>query len=156
MRYRLTLWWVKVTVVWAASRILSTSLLLFFASRQAPNPWSGAHPDYLAFAQFWDSTWYHIVAVSGYPSVLPMTSDGHVAENAWAFLPAYPMLVRCVMVVTSLPWEPVSVAVSFAFSLLSALMIYRLFLLRLPPATALFAVFVTLWFIVPRVMIARQ
>lgn len=147
MRYRLTLWWVKVTVVWAASRILSTSLLLFFASRQAPNPWSGAHPDYLAFAQFWDSTWYHIVAVSGYPSVLPMTSDGHVAENAWAFLPAYPMLVRCVMVVTSLPWEPVSVAVSFAFSLLSALMIYRLFLLRLPPATALFAV--VLWCVAP-------
>ena len=147
VRYRLTLWWVKVTVVWAASRILSTSLLLFFASRQAPNPWSGAHPDYLAFAQFWDSTWYHIVAVSGYPSVLPMTSDGHVAENAWAFLPAYPMLVRCVMVVTSLPWEPVSVAVSFAFSLLSALMIYRLFLLRLPPATALFAVI--LWCVAP-------
>ncbi|CAN5491618.1 hypothetical protein BH10ACT4_BH10ACT4_05160 [soil metagenome] len=147
MRYRLTPWWVKVAVVWAASRLVSTSLLLFFASRQAPNPWSGAHPDYLVFAQFWDSTWYHIVAVSGYPAVLPLTADGHVAENAWAFLPAYPMLVRFVMVVTSLPWEPVSVVLSFVFSLLSALMIYRLFLLRLPAETALFAV--VLWCVAP-------
>lgn len=147
VRYRLTPWWVEVTVVWAASRLVSTTLLLFFASRQAPNPWTGAHPNYLAFAQFWDSTWYHIVAVNGYPSVLPMTADGHVAENAWAFLPAYPMLVRFFMVVMTLPWEPVSVAVSLAFSLLSALMIYRLFLLRLPTATALFAV--VLWCVAP-------
>lgn len=147
VRYRLTPWWVKVVAIWAASRLVTTSLLLFFASRQAPNPWSGAHPSYLAFAQFWDSTWYHIVAVSGYPATLPLTTNGHVAENTWAFLPAYPMLVRFFMVVTTLPWEPVSVAVSFVFSLLSALMIYRLFLLRLPAATSLFAV--VLWCVAP-------
>ncbi|WP_255461088.1 hypothetical protein [Glaciihabitans sp. INWT7] len=147
VRYRLTPWWVKVVVVWAASRLVSTSLLLYFAARQAPNPWSGANPGYLQFAQFWDSTWYHIVAVGGYPATLPLTASGHVAENAWAFLPAYPMLVRFVMAVTTLPWEPVSVAVSFVFSLLTALMIYRLFLLRLPAATALFAV--VLWCVAP-------
>jgi hypothetical protein len=147
VRYRLTPWWVKVLVVWAGSRVISTSLLLFFAGRQEANLWSGAHPSYLAFAQYWDSTWYHIVAVSGYPASLPMTTDGRVAENAWAFLPAYPMLVRFVMVVTTLPWEPVSVTVSFAFSLFSALMIYRLFLLRLPAPTALFAV--VLWCVAP-------
>lgn len=147
VRYRLTPWWVKVAVIWAASRLISTSLLLFFASRQAPNPWSGAHPSYLTFAQFWDSTWYHLVAVSGYPSVLPMTTSGHVAENAWAFLPGYPMLVRLVMLVTTLPWEPVSVAVSFVFSLLASLTIYRLFVLRMPSATALFAV--VLWCVAP-------
>ncbi len=147
VRYRLTPWWLKVLVVWAASRVISTSLLLYFANRQAANPWSGPRPSYLAFAQFWDSTWYHIVAVSGYPATLPMTADGRVAENAWAFLPAYPMLVRFFMAVTTLPWEPVSVTVSVAFSLLSALMIYRLFLLRLPPSTALFAV--VLWCVAP-------
>ncbi len=139
-RYRLTPWWVRVAIVWAASRVVSTSFLLFFASRQAANPWTGAHPSLLAFTQLWDSTWYHIVAVSGYPSVLPLTADGHVAESAWAFLPAYPMLVRFLMVVTSLPWEPVSVAASVVFSLLSALMVYRLLRLRLPADTTLFAV----------------
>lgn len=140
VRYRLTPWWVKVAVVWAVSRVISTGLLLFFAARQAANPWTGAHPSYLAFSQLWDSTWYHIVAVSGYPSVLPMTADGHVGQSAWAFLPAYPMLVRFLMVITALPWEPLSLFVSLVFSLLAALMIYRLLHLRLPAGTALFAV----------------
>ena len=147
VRYRLTPWWIKVAVVWAASRVITTSLLLYFAGIQKASPWSGAHPSYLAFTQYWDSLWYHIVAVSGYPATLPLTADGHIAENAWAFLPAYPMLVRFLMLVTTLPWEPVSVAVSLAFSLLSALMIYRLFLLRLPSETALFAV--VLWCVAP-------
>jgi hypothetical protein len=127
-------------VVWAVSRVVSTGLLLIFAAGQAANQWTGAHPSYLAYSQLWDSTWYHIVAVSGYPSVLPLTADGHVAENAWAFLPAYPMLVRFLMVITTLPWEPLSVFVSLVFSLLAALMIYRLLHLRLPSGTALFAV----------------
>jgi hypothetical protein len=140
VRYRLTPWWVKVVVVWALSRLISASLLQFFAERQAANPWTGAHPSYLAFTQFWDSTWYHIVAVTGYPSTLPTTADGHVAENAWAFLPAYPTLVRLLMVITSLPWEPLSLFVSLVFSLLSALMLYRLMHLRLPSSVALFAV----------------
>jgi hypothetical protein len=140
VRYRLTPWWVKVLAVWLVSRVISTSLLLLFASWQQQNFWTGKSPDYLAFAQLWDSTWYHIVAVSGYPSVLPMTADGHVAQNAWAFLPGYPMLVRFLMIVTALPWEPLSVFVSVAFSLATALMLFKLMRLVLPSSTALFAV----------------
>lgn len=141
IRYRLTPWWLRVTVVWALSRVVTTAILLWFAARQPANSWTSAHPDYLSFAQLWDSTWYHIVAVSGYPSVLPMTADGHVAENAWAFMPGYPMFVRGVMVVTGLPWEPVSVFVSLAFSLAAALVVYRMLYLVIP-RDALFAVVV--------------
>ena len=140
VRYRLTPWWVRVLVVWVVSRVITTSLLLLFASWQEQNFWTGKSPGYLAFAQLWDSTWYHIVAVSGYPSVLPVTTDGHVAENAWAFLPGYPMLVRFLMIVTTLPWEPLSVFVSVAFSLGTALMLFKLMRLVLPSSTALFAV----------------
>jgi hypothetical protein len=139
--YRLTPWWAKVFVVWLASRAITTTLLVIFASWQQKNPWTPAHPSYLAFtSKLWDSLWYHIVAVSGYPTVLPITSDGHIAENAWAFLPGYPILVRALMLATTLPWEPVSVFVSLAFSLAAALMFYRLSRLRLPSGTALFSV----------------
>jgi hypothetical protein len=138
--YRLTPWWAKVFAVWLASRAITTSLMLLFAGWQPKNPWTAAHPSYLAFSQFWDSGWYHTVAVSGYPSELPMTAAGRVAENAWAFLPGYPILVRALMVATTLPWEPVSVFVSVAFSLATALVFYRLCLLRLPSETALFSV----------------
>lgn len=139
-RYRLTPWWVKVGVVWLVSRLITTALLLLFANAQQKNSWTGAHPDYFAFSQLWDSTWYHIVAVNGYPSHLPVTATGQVAENAWAFLPAYPMLVRFFMVVTGLPWEVVSVSVSLLFSLAAALVFFKLMRLVLPGGTALFSV----------------
>lgn len=140
IRYRLTPWWLRVIVVWALSRVVTTGILLWFAARQPSNAWTGAHPDYLSFAQLWDSTWYHIVAASGYPSTLPMTVGGHVMENAWAFMPGYPLLVRGLMVITGLPWAPLSVFVSVAFSLGAALMVYRLLRLVLPSETTLFAV----------------
>lgn len=142
IRYRLTPWWLRVVVVWALSRIVTTGILLWFAAQQQKNAWTEALPGYLEFAQLWDSTWYYIVAVSGYPSELPMTDDGQVGENAWAFMPAYPMLVRALMLVTGIPWSPMSVFVSVAFSLAAALMVYRMLRLVLPADTTLFAVVV--------------
>ena len=111
VRYRLTPWWLRVVVLWTLSRVVTTWMMLVFAAWQGPNQWTGAHPDYLQFAQFWDSGWYHTIATTGYPAVLPFI-DGHVAANAWAFMPGYPFLVRALMEVTALPWEPVSVFVS--------------------------------------------
>lgn len=129
-----------MVAVWVLSRVVTTGILLWFADRQQANAWTGAQPDYLAFAQLWDSTWYHIVAAAGYPSELPFTDGGHVGENAWAFMPGYPLLVRGLMLTTGLPWAPLSVFVSVVFSLAAALMGYRLFRLVLPGETALFAV----------------
>ena len=140
VRYRLTPWWLRVIGIWALSRVVTTTLLLLFASWQPRNYWTGPHPGYLAFAQLWDSTWYHYVAVSGYPPTLPVDAAGHVTQNSWAFLPAYPMLVRFLMTATSLPWDLLSVVVSFAFSLAAALVFYRLMRWAVPSGTALFAV----------------
>jgi hypothetical protein len=139
VRYRLTPWWLRVLVVWLLSRAITTTLLLIFAGWQGKNERIGAHPGYFEFAQLWDSAWYHLIAVAGYPSTLP-TADGQVKENAWAFLPAYPMLVRGLMVVTGLPWELLSVVVSLAFSLGAALLFHRLMRAVLPNGPALFAV----------------
>ncbi|CAN5226582.1 hypothetical protein BH09ACT1_BH09ACT1_05900 [soil metagenome] len=133
-------WWVSVIAIWAVSRLITTALLALFSSWQAANSWTAAHPGYLAYSQLWDSTWYHLVAVSGYPSVLPTGADGHVSENAWAFLPAYPWLVRVLMLATGQSWELVSVLVSLLFSLAAALVVYRLMRLSLPAKSALFAV----------------
>jgi hypothetical protein len=139
VRYRLSPWWLRVLVVWVLSRVITTWMLLVFAGWQGANPWGGPHPSYLQFAQFWDSGWYHTIAVSGYPNVLPLV-DGHVDANAWAFMPAYPVLVRGLMELTALPWDLLSVAVSLAFSLAGALAFYRLMRLVLPSSTALFSV----------------
>jgi hypothetical protein len=140
VRYRLTAWWVRVLVIFVVSRVVSTTILLAFAAKQPANAWTGAHPGYLDFAKMWDGHWYFIIAAVGYPQALPVTTDGHVGESAWAFMPAYPFLVRALMFVTGLDFRVVAVAVSLAFALGTALMFYKLMNLVLPGGTALFAV----------------
>lgn len=139
-RYRLTPWWVKVLAVFVASRVVSTAVLLSFAARQQANAWTGPSPGYFDFAKIWDGHWYFIIAVSGYPRELPLTDDGHVGENAWAFMPAYPSLVRALMVLTGAPFSVVAVAVSVAFAAATSLLLYRLMNQVLPSSTALFSV----------------
>jgi hypothetical protein len=139
-RVRLTPWWVQVLVIFAASRVVTTIILLVFAWLQQANPWTGAHPDYFSFAQIWDGTWYHIVATSGYPSTLPHDSAGHVEQNTWAFLPAYPFLVGALSFITTLPFSVVGVFVSVGFAAGTALVFYKVLEPRLGAGTALFSV----------------
>jgi hypothetical protein len=139
-RIRVTPWWVKILAIFVASRIVTTVILLVFAWLQQANPWTGAHPDYFAFAQIWDGTWYHIVAVSGYPAHLSFDAQGHVEQNAWAFLPAYPFLCGALAAITGLPFSVVGVFVSVGFAAGTALVFYRMLLPQLGSSTALFSV----------------
>jgi hypothetical protein len=140
VRWRLTHWAWKVTAVFVASRVITTSLLLAYANAQGPNAWTGASPGYFEFAKLWDGHWYFIIAAVGYPANLPITDDGYVGESAWAFMPAYPALVRVLMLLTTLDFPVVAVFVSVAFAFGTALLFYRLMALLLPSGTALFPV----------------
>ena len=71
---------------------------------------------------------------------MPITDDGHVGESAWAFMPAYPSLVRVIMLATGLDFAVVGVIVSVGFALAAALMFYKLIHLVQPGSVALFAV----------------
>ncbi|AMB60450.1 hypothetical protein AWU67_09170 [Microterricola viridarii] len=140
VRYRLTPWWLRVTAVFLLSRVVTTILVLILASVQKANPWTADHPDYFSFATMWDGRWYQIIAGWGYPNELPLDATGHVAENAWAFMPVYPMLVRGLMEITGVPWAPMAVFVSVACAFGTALLFYRMMIRVLPAGSALFAV----------------
>ncbi|MGV8852790.1 MAG: hypothetical protein ACOH1M_09535 [Rhodoglobus sp.] len=133
-------WWLAVIAIFVASRVVTTTLLLAYASVQGNNAWTGPKPDYFSFAKIWDGHWYYIIALAGYPTELPVNESGHVAENAWAFMPGYPAVVRAVMTVTTLDYAYAAVIVAVSFTLGAALMFYRLMNLVLPSRTALFAV----------------
>ena len=104
-------WWLKVIVIFAASRVVTTVIMVAFANAQDRTYWTGPKPDYFAFAAIWDSDWYRIVSIAGYPAQLPIGDDGHVMQNAWAFLPGYPAVVRGFLLI-GIPFEYASVIVS--------------------------------------------
>ena len=133
-------WWLAVLLIFVGGRIASTVMLAILADNQPENAWTGAKPSLLDFASLWDGRWYNIIAVSGYPTELPITAEGHVGESAWAFLPAYPAIVRGVMVIGSLPWNVAAVGVSLFFALAATLVLYKLLSRVVPVQQALFAV----------------
>ncbi|WP_413319195.1 hypothetical protein AA0Z99_02640 [Agrococcus sp. 1P02AA] len=119
-------WWLWPLALWLVSRLVSTAFLGAFAGRQEASAWTPAGPGLLDYSTMWDAHWYFIIAMSGYPTELPVDDSGHVGENAWAFMPVYPLLARALML-TGLPWEGAAVLLSVLASAAFALVAYRLF-----------------------------
>ncbi|MWV59442.1 hypothetical protein GRS92_11440 [Rathayibacter sp. VKM Ac-2754] len=130
----------RVLAVFLLTRVVTTVILLQFAANQAQNSWTGPSPSYVGFASMWDGRWYEIIATAGYPSVLPVTDTGEIGENAWAFMPLYPAVVRLLMAVTGLGWATAAVAVSVVCGAVTCLVLYRLFRHSLSEAQSLIAV----------------
>ena len=116
-------WWLWPLAIFLASRLVSGLILLVASYLQGANYWTGAHPDYFSFLNIWDVEWYGRIVKDGYPTVLPVDSSGHVGQNAWAFLPLFPYLVKA----TFLPWKFGAPILATVFALLFALVAHRLF-----------------------------
>ncbi|MGR2751323.1 hypothetical protein [Agromyces arachidis] len=139
VRWRLLPWWARVLVVYAAARLATTAMVMLLAREQGANPWTGPRPGYFEYANIWDARWYSLIAALGYPVELPVTDEGRVAENAWAFLPVYPGIVR-IFTTVGLPWDVASVLVALAAGLGAALVFHRLMSRFLDADQAMFAV----------------
>ncbi|MCC4249480.1 hypothetical protein [Microbacterium testaceum] len=83
---------VRIAVVYVVARLVTTTFFLLAAALSGPASRYGFAPSLSELALGWDAQWYWLVAVSGYPADLPLTPEGGVAENAWAFLPVYAYL----------------------------------------------------------------
>ncbi|OJX62287.1 MAG: hypothetical protein BGO95_08110 [Micrococcales bacterium 73-13] len=133
-------WWVQVLLVFIASRIVSTTIMLVYAMNQVANPWTDASPDYVSYASMWDSLWYLRVVMDGYPTLLPLDDAGAVAENAWAFMPAYPYLVGTLSWLAAVPFRIVAIGVSLVCAGAASFVFYRLFATWLPQGASVAAV----------------
>lgn len=130
-------WWVQVLAVYAAARVFSAVVLVVVARHQVASGWTGASPGYLDYAGLmWDATWYRHIAESGYPAVLPVGSDGQVAQNAWAFFPLFPGLARLIMQVTGLGWATVAPLLSLVLGGAAMLVVHRVIAHGAPRAVA--------------------
>jgi hypothetical protein len=131
-------WVTRVLAIFVASRVVTTTIFLVVASLQQVSDRTGAHPGFVEFANIWDGQWYWFINVAGYPGEIPRSDDGHAQENAWAFMPADPLLLRLVTVV-GIPFPVIAPIVSMVFAGAAALVFFRLMARLLPPGSALFA-----------------
>ena len=139
VRWRVLPWWARVLLVFGASRIVTTIVLLCFAVVQA-RATGGPVPELFTLAANWDGQWYWTIAANGYPSQLPVNDAGHVTENAWAFLPVYPLILGAFIRV-GFPFPVIAVLLTLAAGAGAALLFERL--LRgagMDAASALFGV----------------
>ncbi len=131
---------VRASLVYLALRLV-TALLLWRASADQPvfAPWTSAHPGYLDMTVLWDGSWYRQIAEHGYPSVLPVDHTGAVAQNVWAFYPAYPFLVRLLMGLTGGSFAVVGSTLSLVLGWAAAVLLTGLLARRMRPELALAA-----------------
>jgi hypothetical protein len=78
----------------------------------------------------------------GYSVHLPIEPNGAVAQNAWAFMPGFPLLVRAMTSVTGdvIEWKFMAPTVSLLLSFILALFLYKIFALRFSDSVSLWAV----------------
>ncbi|MEZ2388926.1 hypothetical protein AB6813_05145 [bacterium RCC_150] len=132
-------WWLSVTLLYIAARLVSACIFMAAALQQGINPWFPPAPDYWNFITIWDGRWYAEAADNGYPSVLPLDANGNVAENTWAFYPLFPYLARALAAVTGLAILPALTAIAMVAGVGAALVTYTLFREYTGRRTALWA-----------------
>ena len=135
--------WTSVVIplaIYACFSAISALFLCVGASRQAavlgdqpgyhstaPMP---ASPGYWGVLSNWDGQWYRSIAEHGYPNQVPL-EGGAAAQSELAFLPLYPLSVRVLMALTSLPFNICAWALSLALGAVAVIIIYRLALPRI-------------------------
>lgn len=120
--------WEAILLIFIGSRLVSSAIMLWFAGQQRENAWTDSKPDLFEFSRIWDSHWYRVIAEGNYPSELPLDDKGRVGENAWAFMPIFPTLIRALMALTGGSFAVLSVVVSalaFAGFLFAADRLFR-------------------------------
>jgi hypothetical protein len=132
-------WWAVALLLFAASRVVTTVLLLWVRSVATPHSRAGAHPAFLDLVSAWDGQWYWFIAENGYPTVLPLTDTGAVATNQWAFLPVYPYLAK-LLTFGVLDWRIPALGISVAAGFGAAVVLGALLLPHIGRSRTLFAV----------------
>lgn len=129
----------RIGLIYLVARLITTAMLLLAAQLSGFESRFGPEPALGDLVLGWDSRWYWIVAETGYPSELPLTDSGGVAENQWAFMPVFPFLAKAV----SLPfghWAIGALLVSLIAGYAASLVLFHLLREKIDDTAATWAV----------------
>lgn len=129
----------RIGILYLGARVVTTAFLLLAGQLSGPASRFGQNADLGRLALGWDAQWYWYLAENGYPSELPLTESGQVAENQWAFMPVYAYLGKAL----GLPlgsWGAGAVVISLVAGYLGCLVLYRIVRMRAEEDAAMWAV----------------
>jgi len=131
---------VRVAMVYAGARVITTAFLLLAAELSGFDSRFGPEAHLRDLALGWDARWYWIVAEVGYPTTIPLTESGEIAENPWAFMPIYAYLAKWVAVPFGGEWVVGAFLVSITAGYGASFVLYRLLRERIDASAAMWAV----------------
>ncbi|WP_229386203.1 hypothetical protein [Microbacterium allomyrinae] len=129
----------RIGLIYLTARVVTTAFLFLAAELATSGTRLGEGAGIGDAVTAWDSQWYWYLSEAGYPSELPRTDSGEIAENAWAFMPLFAYLAK----VVGLPfgsWAAGAFIVSIAAGYAASLVLYHLLRLRLDATTSTWAV----------------
>ncbi|UIN31827.1 hypothetical protein [Microbacterium binotii] len=129
----------RIGLIYVTARLVTLGFFTLASALSTPASRFGVDPGIGKLLMGWDAQWYWVVAANGYPSPLPLTEAGQVAENAWAFLPLYPWLSQGVGLFVG-GWPVAGPLVALIAGYFAALAFYRLMRRRLDRSTSTWAV----------------
>lgn len=129
----------RIAIVYVAARLVTTGFFLLASALSGPGSRYGVAPSLGELSLGWDAQWYWLAAVSGYPADLPITTTGHVAENAWAFMPLYAYFAAGLGTLLG-SWGAGAVAISLASGYGACVMLHALLRDRIGGSAAMWAV----------------
>lgn len=130
---------VRIALVYLSARLVTTAFLIAAASLSTSFSRFGADAGLVDFVLGWDAQWYWLVAENGYPTELPVTDSGEVAENAWAFMPVFAYAAKALGVVFG-SWGIGAFVLSLTAGYLACLALHRLLHPRIGNSAATWAV----------------
>ncbi|WP_342672106.1 hypothetical protein [Microbacterium enclense] len=129
----------RIAVVYVVARLVTTGFFLLASALSGPGSRYGVAPSLGELALGWDAQWYWFAVVAGYPTDLPLTPQGSVAENAWAFLPVYAYLSAGLGTLLG-SWGAGAVVISLAAGFGASVALHALLSDRIGDGAAMWAV----------------
>ncbi len=131
--------WAAIAAIYLVARLITTGFLLLAANLSTASSRFGADADLGSPLGGWDAAWYAYIAAVGYPTDLPLSADGFVETNQWAFMPVYPYLSAVVGAPFG-SWLAGAVVVSLAAGYGACLVLFALLRDRIGDSPAMWAV----------------
>ncbi|WP_047523070.1 hypothetical protein [Microbacterium sp. ZOR0019] len=129
----------RIAFIYLGARVVTTAFFLVAGSLSTGASRFGADAGVVDFILGWDAQWYWLVAENGYPTDLPLTDSGEVAENAWAFMPVFAYAAKTVGFLFG-SWGVGALVISFVAGYLACLALHRLLRDRIGSGAATWAV----------------